>query len=44
MNRLPTVFDLAMMALIAAVFLVGCIQIGIWIGQAFSAIAGWIFP
>lgn len=44
MNRLPSPIDIAIMIGIAAVFLIGCIQTGIWIGEAVRALACWIFP
>lgn len=44
MNRLPTVFDVVVMTLIAAVFMVGCIQIGLWLAEVLHALASWVFP
>ena len=44
MNRLPTPIDLLILIALAAVFLVGCLQVGVWFYETARAFAVWVFP
>ncbi len=43
MNRLPTPIDIAILIVLAGVFLVGCLQVGAWFYQFARAFAAWVF-
>ncbi len=44
MNRPPTPLDLLIMLALAAVFLIGCLQVGMWFYELARSFAVWVFP